>query len=69
VDEIFRSGGDGSVLIGVIGLGLGGDVAPFLELAVDEESTGSHQWDELGSCDSMPALLRRVEQLVDTLRS
>jgi len=61
VDELFRLGGDGPVLIGFV---LVGRVGPFLQFAVDEDSTGSHQWDEFGAGDAMPAFLGGVEQLV-----
>ena len=41
-----------------------GDGGPFLELAVDEDCTGSHGWDEVGCVDLAPAVLRGVKKLV-----
>jgi len=42
VDEVFRPGGDGPVLIGLIGFDLVGGVALFLQFAVDEG--GRRKW-------------------------
>ena len=57
VDEGLRSGGDVSVVGGLVG-------GPFLVFAVDEDAAGSDEGDEVGGVDLAPSVLGGVEEFV-----